>query len=107
MALFRAMASLAGKGKAAGKGPKRKKNDKTFMDFDLLYQLSYMSVIAAAGVPRNQIFERASQIPCASAEYFRKVELAHQRLQYDYAKAWHRGGLYQGRGDEGTITPIL
>lgn len=85
--MFKAMASMAVRGKPTGKVPKRKKSDKTFMDFDILYQLSYMSVIAAAGVPRNQIFERASQIPCASAEYFRKVELAHQRLQYDYAKA--------------------
>ena len=55
--------------------------------FDLLYQLSYMSVIAAAGVPRSQIFERSARISCASAEYFRRVELACRRLRYDYAKA--------------------
>lgn len=57
------------------------------LSFDLLYQLSFMSVIASAGVPRNQIFERSAQIPCASAEYFRRVELACRRLKYDYAKA--------------------
>ncbi|MFC1869709.1 hypothetical protein ACFLYE_00385 [Chloroflexota bacterium] len=57
------------------------------LHFDLLYQLSYMSVIAAAGVPRAQIFERSAQISCASAEYFRRVELACRRLKYDYAKA--------------------
>ncbi len=57
------------------------------LSFDLLYQLSYMSVIASAGVPRNQIFEHSARIPCASAEYFRRVELACRRLKYDYAKA--------------------
>jgi len=57
------------------------------LSFDLLYQLSFMSVIASAGVPRNQIFARSAKTPCASAEYFRKIELACQRLKYDYAKA--------------------
>ena len=33
---------------------------KRFLSFDLYYQLSYMAVIAAGGVPRNQIFERAA-----------------------------------------------
>ncbi len=57
------------------------------LSFDLLYQLSYMSVIAAAGVPRSQIFERSAQTPCASSEYFKRVELNCRQLQYDYAKA--------------------
>jgi len=57
------------------------------LSFDLLYQLSFMSVIASAGVPRNLIFERSAQTPCASSEYFNRVELACLRLKYDYAKA--------------------
>lgn len=65
----------------------RKKSDKSNLSFDLLYQLSYMSVIAAGGVPRAHIFERAAQLPCSSAEYFRKVELACRRLKFDYAQA--------------------
>jgi len=55
--------------------------------FDLLYQLSYMSVIAAAGVPRKHIFGRSSQLECSSAPYFRKVELTTNRLGYDYARS--------------------
>jgi flagellar protein FlaJ len=58
-----------------------------FLSFDLLYQLSYMSVIAGSGVPRHQIFERAAQAPCASAEYFQRIELTCRKLGYDYAKA--------------------
>ena len=58
-----------------------------FLSFDLLYQLSYMSVIAGSGVPRHQIFERAAQAPCAAADYFRKIELTCRQLGYDYAKS--------------------
>jgi flagellar protein FlaJ len=57
------------------------------MGYDLFYQLSYMSTIAAAGVPRDQIFERSAELQCASAEYFKRVELARTRLKYDYARA--------------------
>jgi flagellar protein FlaJ len=70
--------SRKGKGKNKGKG---------LMSFDMLYQLSYMSTIAASGVPRDQIFQRAAKLQCSSAEYFNRVELARQRLKYDYARA--------------------
>ena len=73
------------------KGNEQPDNDrqgnKRLMNFDLLYQLSYMSVIAAGGVPRSQIFERAATLPCTSAEYFHKIELASKKLKYDYARA--------------------
>jgi flagellar protein FlaJ len=57
------------------------------MSFDLFYQLSYMSTVAAAGVPRDQIFGRSAELQCSSAEYFKRVELARTRLKYDYARA--------------------
>jgi flagellar protein FlaJ len=69
---------LSGKGKGKGK---------SLMSFDMLYQLAYMSTIAASGVPRDQIFQRAAKLQCSSAEYFNRVELARQRLKYDYARA--------------------
>ena len=69
-----------------GKG-KKKSSGKNRMSFDLFYQLSYMSTIAAAGVPREQIFSRSATLECASAEYFNRVELARTRLKYDYARA--------------------
>ncbi len=65
----------------------KRKDSKNLLRFDLLYQLSYMAVIAAGGVPRNQIFERAAQLPCSSAEYFRKIELACKRMKDAYAQA--------------------
>jgi flagellar protein FlaJ len=57
------------------------------LSFDMFYQLSYMSTIAAAGVPRDQIFGRSAELQCSSAEYFKRVELARKRLKYDYARA--------------------
>src|SRR4030065_1108266 len=64
-----------------------KKWRKGTLSFDLYYQLSYMSTIAASGVPRDQIFELSAEIQCSSAEYFRKIKLTRDRLRYDYARA--------------------
>ena len=57
------------------------------MSFDMYYQLAYMATIAAAGVPRDQIFQRAAELECSSAGYFNRVALARKRLKYDYARA--------------------
>jgi archaeal flagellar protein FlaJ len=70
-----------------GNEGKKKKSSKGLLSFDLFYQLSYMSTIAASGVPRDQIFERSAELKCSSAEYFKRVELARKRLKYDYARA--------------------
>ena len=75
------------RGKIGGKTGGVKKRNKAALSFDLLYQLSYMSVIAAGGVPRSHIFESAAELDCAPTEYFRKIELACKRLKYDYAQA--------------------
>ena len=69
------------------KNGKNKYGSKALMSFDMFYQLSYMSTIATAGVPRDQIFERSAELACSSAEYFKRVELARTRLKYDYARA--------------------
>jgi archaeal flagellar protein FlaJ len=60
--------------------------DKSAFSFDMLYQLSCMSVIAAAGVPRKLIFEYAAKLPCSAAEAFKKVDATCEKLKYDYAK---------------------
>lgn len=70
-----------------GSEGKKKSSSKNMLSFDLLYQLSYMSTIAASGVPRDQIFERSAELKCSSAEYFKRIELARKRLKYDYARA--------------------
>ena len=69
------------------KDAKKKKHGNGMLSFDLFYQLSYMSTIAASGVPRDQIFERSAELQCSSADYFRRIELTRRRLKYDYARA--------------------
>jgi archaellum biogenesis protein FlaJ (TadC family) len=82
------MKRLTGKNRAKI-SPKEAFNfkDKSAFNFDMLYQLSCMSVISAAGVPRKLIFEYAARLHCSSAGYFRKVNLTSERLKYDYAKS--------------------
>ncbi|MEE8471627.1 MAG: hypothetical protein V3S82_00505 [Dehalococcoidia bacterium] len=64
-----------------------KKSKNRFLNFDLLYQLSYMAVISQAGVPRDRMFERAATLKTGPADYFKRLELARTRLGYDYATA--------------------
>ncbi len=79
---------FSGKGILAAKSKKAtfEFKDKSAFSYDMLYQLSCMSVIAAAGVPRKLIFEYASKLPCSAAEYFKRIDLTCERLKYDYAK---------------------
>jgi flagellar protein FlaJ len=61
--------------------------DIDYLSYDLFYQLSYMSSIAAAGIPRSQIFEFASQLQCSSSRYFAEIHLLAKKMRYDYAVA--------------------
>ncbi|MDY6918148.1 MAG: hypothetical protein SVP26_09455 [Chloroflexota bacterium] len=68
-------------------GASRSKGNGACSDFDLLYQLSYMSVIASAGVPRKRVFMNSAELDCSSSQYFRRVERTSTKLGYDYAKS--------------------
>lgn len=57
----------------------------TVSDFDLFYQLTYMSAVAAAGISRNRIFHLASRLPRPPAAYFEKAALLSEKFSYDYA----------------------
>jgi flagellar protein FlaJ len=61
--------------------------DSEYLSFDLFYQLSYMSSIAAAGISRSQIFEFASKLPCSSSRYFGEIHYLAKQMRYDYAVA--------------------
>lgn len=61
--------------------------DRDYVGFDLFYQLAYMSSIAAAGIPRNQIFAFASQLPCNTSRYFQEIHVLAKQMRYDYAVA--------------------
>ncbi len=67
----------------SGKGS----SNKDILGFDLFFQLSYMSTIAATGISRSLIFEYAAQLPCTCSRYFKDVHILTQHLNYDYAEA--------------------
>lgn len=63
-----------------------------YLNFDMLYQVSYMSAIATAGIPRSKIFEFACQLPCYTSRYFREIQILAQKMRYDYAVACRKVG---------------
>ncbi|MBI4304213.1 MAG: archaellar assembly protein FlaJ [Chloroflexi bacterium] len=61
--------------------------DKELLSFDLLFQLAYMSAIAASGISRNLIFDRASKLPVTSSRFFKEIHILTQKMGYDYPEA--------------------
>ncbi|MBF8266821.1 MAG: hypothetical protein HW388_329 [Dehalococcoidia bacterium] len=57
------------------------------LDFDLLFELSYLSAVASAGIPRSQMFHLAAELPCAAASYFHEVDSMAQNMNYQIAEA--------------------
>ena len=55
--------------------------------FDLFYQLTYMSAVAAAGISRDKLFELSAELPPAPARFFGDVYDLHENLRYNYAQA--------------------
>ena len=62
-------------------------SDNEISDFDIFYQLTYMSAVAAAGISRARIFQLAAALARPPSEFFRQIDLLVQRLGYDYASA--------------------
>jgi flagellar protein FlaJ len=67
--------------------PKSKDSFKEVSGFDLFYQLTYMSAVAAAGISRSRIFQLGSELSRAPSEYFERIHLLAQKLSYDYSRA--------------------
>lgn len=55
--------------------------------FDLLFQLTYLSAVAAAGIPRGRVFQLASNLPNCISPYFKKVHILAEKMNYDYTEA--------------------
>jgi len=58
-----------------------------FLAMDLYSQVAYMAGVAAAGLPRDKIFEHAAKLPYCTAVYFRRVQFMAKKLNYNYAEA--------------------
>lgn len=61
--------------------------------FDLFYQMTYMSAMAAAGLSRSKTFEMAAQSGSGAAEYFVAINTLVEEFRYDYPEACRRIGV--------------
>ncbi|MBI4287311.1 MAG: archaellar assembly protein FlaJ [Chloroflexi bacterium] len=68
--------------------PKNKaSSNRDAVSVDLLFQLTYLSTIAAAGIPRSRIFQMASGLPNTIAPHFEKIHVLAEKMHYDYTEA--------------------
>ncbi|NDJ86930.1 MAG: archaellar assembly protein FlaJ [Chloroflexi bacterium] len=66
---------------------------KPISPFDLFYQLTYMSAMAAAGITRSKTFELAAQSSSPASTYFVAINTLVDEFRYDYPEACRRIGL--------------
>ena len=67
--------------------PKKIKPNLDLLGFDLLFQLTHLSAIAAAGVNREKMFSVAAAIPVSTAHYFAEIDQIVTTMNYQYAEA--------------------
>lgn len=60
--------------------------------FDMFYQLTYMSAMAAAGITRSKTFELAARSRSLAAVYFEAVNTLVDEMRLDYPEACRRVG---------------
>ncbi|NLE49819.1 MAG: hypothetical protein GX613_00300 [Chloroflexi bacterium] len=60
--------------------------------FELFYQLTYMSAMAAAGLSRSKTFEIAARSGSPAARYFAAINTLVDEFRYDYPDACRRIG---------------
>lgn len=61
--------------------------------FAMFYQLTYMSAMAAAGIPRGNTFELAERSSSPAAVYFEAINTLVKEMRLDYPDACRRIGL--------------
>lgn len=70
-----------------------KKSFKPVSPFDMYYQLTYMSAMAAAGLSRSKLFEAAAQSKSTAAPYFIAINTLVDEFRYDFPEACRRVGI--------------
>lgn len=73
--------------------PASKISFKPVSPFDMFYQLTYMSAMAASGIPRTKLFEISAQSTSTAASYFAAINTLVQEFRLEYADACRRVGV--------------
>ena len=63
-------------------------SDNNVIGFDLLSNLTYMSVLAAGGISRDRLFEHCSRQRYVTAVFFGYIHLLVQGMGLGYAQAF-------------------
>ncbi|MBX3084192.1 MAG: archaellar assembly protein FlaJ [Anaerolineae bacterium] len=61
--------------------------------FDLYYQLTYMSAMAASGISRAKIFSLAGESDALAATYFVAINTLVDEMRYEYPEACRKIGI--------------
>ncbi len=73
--------------------PTGKNSSETITGFDLFYQLTSMSAMAAAGITRGKIFELACRVPAPPAKLFEQITNLTDKLRVSYPDACRMVGM--------------
>jgi len=76
---------LRGGGSSRRKKKLPSKDD--YSNYDLFYQVTYMSATAQAEIPRAKLFSLAASLACPIARFFKKIDLITRELAYDYSES--------------------
>lgn len=82
--------------KNSSKSSRKRANKNSFKPvspFELFYQLTYMSAMAASGISRSKTFEIAAQSKSSASAYFVAVNTLVDELRYDYPEACRMVGI--------------
>ena len=64
-------------------------SDNLVIGFDLLSNLTYMSVLSIGSLPRDQIFEHCARQRFKTAVFFEYIYILARRLGFEYTRAFH------------------
>ena len=90
--------------KSSRKRTEKASSDNAVISFDLLSNLTYMSAISTADIPRDIIFEHSTAQEFKTSRYFRQVYLMTKRLGFEYSRSFQ---LVSQKTDSDVVKNLL
>jgi flagellar protein FlaJ len=83
----KASSKIDGADHTEGTSGKKQSINRDLLSADLFYHLTYMAAISTSKLPRNVLFQYASELPYTSSKYLKDITFLTQHLNYDYPEA--------------------
>ena len=74
--------------KSSRKRTEKVSSDSADLSFDLLSNLTYMSALASADIPRDTLFRYTAAQPFKTSLYFKQIYLLTKRLGFEYSQSF-------------------